>query len=148
MTREELTEFLAERERASQENSLDRWRREVREREARLAHERNKDRNLTDAEMQRWVDHVHELIANEREFQREAVAQAVAAERERMSALLVELIAEMQDAAADDLERATRSLTVELGEVRATLAELRATLASDRAKVVDLPRLPDRRELN
>jgi hypothetical protein len=85
---------------------------------------------------------VHELVAKEREFQREAIAQAAAAERERMSAILVELIAEMQAQTADDLERATRSLTAELADLKATLAELRVTLASDRSQPLDLPQLP------
>ena len=43
---------------------------------------------------------------------------------------------------ADELERATRSLNIELGELRATLAEL-AVLATDKARkgdgIVDLP---------
>jgi hypothetical protein len=48
----------------------------------------------------------------------------------------------MQRAANDDLERATRSLTIELQELRATLAELRAVVATERvgkAEVIDLP---------
>ena len=38
---------------------------------------------------------------------------------------------------ADELERATRSLNIELGELRATLAELRAVLATDKARKGD-----------
>jgi hypothetical protein len=47
----------------------------------------------------------------------------------------------------DELERSVRSLTVELGELKATLAELRVALATDKSQPLDLPALP-RRELN
>jgi len=52
---------------------------------------------------------------------------------DRLTAMLTELVGEMRHEAADELERATRSLVVELGELRATLSELRATVAEDRA---------------
>jgi hypothetical protein len=73
----------------------------------------------------------------------------IAAEREFMRALLPELIADLRAETNDDLERATRSLTAEFADLKATLAELRVTLASDKSKAVplDLPALP-RRGLN
>jgi hypothetical protein len=53
---------------------------------------------------------------------------------------------------ADELERATRSLNIELGELRATLAELRAVLATDKARkgdgIVDLPNPISPRRVN
>jgi hypothetical protein len=75
-----------------------------------------------------WASYIGEAIANERELRREVLAH---------------VIAEMRAEQADELERATRSLNIELGELRATLAELRAVLATDKARkgdgIVDLP---------
>jgi Glutathione S-transferase, N-terminal domain len=71
-----------------------------------------------------------------------AIEARVAVERERMKALLVELIAEMRAEYADELERAVRSLSVEIGELRALLSEVRVAFADARAKgPIDLPRL-------
>ena len=39
----------------------------------------------------------------------------------------------------DDLERAVRSQTVELAELKATLAEARLAFATDRTQALDLP---------
>jgi hypothetical protein len=82
-----------------------------------------------------WTAEIEHAIMDERAFTAEVVAH---------------VIAEVQRAATDDLERATRSLTVELQELRATLAELRATVATERAgkagEVLDLPRLPRGRD--
>jgi hypothetical protein len=39
----------------------------------------------------------------------------------------------------DDLERAVRSLTVELADLKATLAEVRLAFATDRTQVLKLP---------
>src|SRR5262245_58571300 len=69
------------------------------------------------------------------------IEQRIADERERMRAVLIELIAEMRDETAANLERATRSLTAELADLKATLAELRLVLARDRTTPIDLPRL-------
>jgi hypothetical protein len=141
MTRQELTDFLAERERASQENALDRWRREVREREAEHARERaqSRERRRLDTAPVDWHAAIEAAITDEREYTEQ---------------LLVELVAAVQSQANDDLERAVRSLTIELGELRATLAELRAAVAIERvertgkADVLDLPALPRARDLN
>ena len=42
----------------------------------------------------------------------------------------------------DDLERAGRSLTVELADLKATLAEVRLAFAADRTQALELPKLP------
>jgi hypothetical protein len=39
----------------------------------------------------------------------------------------------------DDLERAVRSLTVELADLKATLAEVRLAFATDRTQAIELP---------
>jgi hypothetical protein len=44
--------------------------------------------------------------------------------------------------ANDDLERAVRSLTVELADLKATLAEVRLAFATDHTQALDLPKLP------
>jgi uncharacterized coiled-coil DUF342 family protein len=59
--------------------------------------------------------------------------------------MLAEVIAEIRVEANDDLERATRSLTAELADLKATLAELRAALADERSKTLDLPNVLRRR---
>ena len=76
------------------------------------------------------------------------ISEAIAAERRYQAELLTELIAEFRGEAADELERATRSLTIELADLKATLAEVRQVVAGERSKVLDLPPLPARRELN
>jgi L-rhamnose isomerase len=101
------------------------WRRDADETEAREVVARRLDTTPVD-----WGTHIR---------------SAVAAEREHTNALLVELVAEMQAQANDDLEKATRSLTVELLDLKATLAELRVVLATERRQkqsgtVIDLPR--------
>jgi hypothetical protein len=48
----------------------------------------------------------------------------------------------MRATANDDLERAVRSLTVELADLKATLAEVRLAFATDRTQALDLPKLP------
>jgi hypothetical protein len=49
----------------------------------------------------------------------------------------------------DDLERAVRSLTVELADLKATLAEVRLAFATDRTQALELPNpLPKRAGLN
>ena len=49
----------------------------------------------------------------------------------------------------DDLERAVRSLTVELTDLKATLAEVRLAFATDRTQALELPNpLPKRAGLN
>jgi hypothetical protein len=60
-------------------------------------------------------------------------------ERGRTIDFFTDLIADERFEAADDLELATRKLTVEVGELRASLAELRVMLASDKARPLDLP---------
>src|SRR5262249_41303477 len=67
MTPDELKQFFRDLEIPPRENRLDNGRREAREQEERrFACEREKSRNLTDSEMQRWRDYFHELIASER----------------------------------------------------------------------------------
>ena len=63
---------------------------------------------------------INVAIAEERRFNREV-----------MAAVLAEV--------NDDLERAVRSLTVELAELKATLAEVRLAFATDRTQALDLP---------
>ena len=49
----------------------------------------------------------------------------------------------------DNLERSVRSLTIELGELKATLAEVRLAFATDRTQALELPNpLPKRADLN
>jgi len=50
-------------------------------------------------------------------------------------------IAELRAEASNDLERATRSLTAEVADLKATLAELRLALAADRTVPLELPPL-------
>ena len=77
------------------------------------------------------------------------IDKRIMAEREHTNALLIELIAELQGQAADDLERATMSLTCEVADLRVVVADLRTVIASEKAgTVVDLPSLPSRRGLN
>ena len=151
MTPQELKDFLAQQEQAPHENALDRWRREVREREAEHVRERAQSRNFTDAEMARWINYVHELIA-----------ETIAAERERTTALLAELLAYIQcetagkvrklrqernDAKADLVEE-TRRLRIELAQLQVVVGELRQALAQERGRPLDLPALPRARDLN
>ena len=73
---------------------------------------------------------INVAIAEERRFNREV-----------MAAVLAEV--------NDDLERAVRSLTVELANLKATLAEVRLAFATDRTQALDLPNpLPKRAGLN
>ena len=72
------------------------------------------------------------MLASERQFSRE---------RQFQHDVLAEINAELRAEANSDLERATRSLTAELVDLKATLAELRLALASDRSTPLDLPAL-------
>jgi len=74
--------------------------------------------------------------------------EAISRERQFQRDVLAEVIAELRAEASNDLERATRSLTAELADLKATLAELRLALASDRTKPLDLPALPSSRAVN
>jgi hypothetical protein len=74
------------------------------------------------------------------------IDERIAADRQFTLDVLAEVIAEIQAQATDDLERATRLLTAELADLKATLAELRLTMASDKSVPLDLP--PLRRALN
>jgi hypothetical protein len=65
---------------------------------------------------------------------------AIATERRFSQAVLAEVIAEMRATTNDDLERALRSLTVELADLKATLAEVRLAFATDRTQALDLPK--------
>jgi hypothetical protein len=91
------------------------------------------------------------------------ISDAIIGEREHTEAFLVELVAQIQDAAAERFdeeakEQATQlaaevgRLTAELGEVRALMRQLKALVDADRSDrrkgPLDLPRLPDLRELN
>jgi hypothetical protein len=62
------------------------------------------------------------------------IRATLAAEHQRLTALLTELMSEMRGENGDELERAMRALTIELGELRATLAEVRATLPTSVAR--------------
>jgi hypothetical protein len=137
MTRQELTDFLAERERASQENALDRWRREVREREAEHARERAQSRE------QRRLDTAP--VDWSAEIER-AVETAIEGEREHTIVLLAELLAHIERESAKKLREErrgladeTRQLRIELCELQTVVAELRAALAHERGKPLDLP---------
>jgi hypothetical protein len=73
---------------------------------------------------------INVAIAEERRFNRQV-----------MAGVLVEV--------NDDLERAGRSLTVELADLKATLAEVRLAFATDRTQALELPNpLPKRAGLN
>jgi hypothetical protein len=68
-----------------------------------------------------------------------------AEERRFNRQVMAEVLAEVND----DLERALRSLTVELADLKATLAEVRLAFATDRTQALDLPNpLPKRAGLN
>jgi hypothetical protein len=69
---------------------------------------------------------------------RAAVDVAIAEERRFSREVLAGVLAEVND----DLERAVRSLTVELADLKATLAEVRLAFATDRTQALDLPKLP------
>jgi len=150
MTRQELTDFLAERERASQENALDRWRREVREREAEHARERAQSRerrrlDTAPAPAPAPVDLHAEIAA--------AVEALITDEDGLLHGMLAELTAYIQrdfagklrklreerDAAKTDLADETRKLRIELAELQTVVGELRQALAYERGKPLDLP---------
>jgi hypothetical protein len=124
------------------EDRLTRWRREADQQEARFRLERR-------AVLRREVEHetaapVAPIDWNTLDDRiNAAVAAAVDGERERTSQMLARVIAEIRAEATDDLERATRALTVKLGEVRVALGEVQLTLATERAAakgiVLDLP---------
>ena len=63
-----------------------------------------------------------------------AIAEERWFNREVMAAVLAEV--------NDDLERAVRSLTVELANLKATLAEVRLAFATDCTQALELPKLP------
>ena len=114
------------------------------EREAEHARERAQSRNLTDAEMARWISCVHELIA-----------ETIAAERERTTELLAELLAHIQRESAKKLREERRSLAdetkalrIELCELQVVVGELRAALAAERGKPLDLPSPLSARRVN
>ena len=70
-----------------------------------------------------------------------ALAEEQRFNREVMAAVLAEV--------NDDLERAVRTLTVKLAELKATLAEVRLAFATDRTQALELPNsLAKRAELN
>jgi hypothetical protein len=79
-----------------------------------------------------------------------AIAAAVEVERERLSEILMCLIAEMRDEQSDSLERSIRSLSIELGEVRATLSEVRTVVATNTKSgdTIDLPNIRAVRSVN
>jgi hypothetical protein len=60
------------------------------------------------------------------------------------------LIAEMRDEQSDSLERSIRSLSIELGEVRATLSEVRTVVATNTKSgdTIDLPNIRAVRSVN
>jgi hypothetical protein len=63
--------------------------------------------------------------------------------------VLAEVLAEVRATTSDDLERAVRSLTIELADLKATLAEVRLAFATDRTQALELPNpLPKRADLN
>lgn len=118
------------------EDKLAKWRREADEQEARHA----KEREEASRAAQRNVVPLDELEGR--------IAAAVAAERDFQHQLLAHVVARLRDEADDDLERATRSLTTELADLRSALTDLRAVLADERGKksgdggnggVIDLP---------
>ena len=69
------------------------------------------------------------------------IARAIAAERERTQEFLLQVVIEMQEQSAGDIERATSGLSVQVAEARAALAEMKVaiaelhvTLANERAE--------------
>ena len=71
------------------------------------------------------------------------IEAAIAAERKRTDKRIADGLAGLAEA-----EHATRSLTIEIRELRAAVTELRLLIASEKSAPVDLPRLPPTRELN
>ena len=146
MTRQELTDFLAERERASQENALDRWRREVREREAEHARERaqSRERRRLDTAPAPIVDWHAEIAA--------AVETAIEAERaflfEVMGTALGESLRDARKESADELASEVRKLWAVLSEMQVTLSALNRIAVTGKGEVLDLPALPRGREIN
>jgi hypothetical protein len=69
---------------------------------------------------------------------------AIAEERRFNREVLAGVVAEIRATTNDDLERAVRTLTVELSDLKATLAEVRLAFATDRTQALDLPPLPKR----
>jgi hypothetical protein len=63
---------------------------------------------------------------------------AIAKERRFNREVMAEVLAEVND----DLERAVRSLTVELADLKETLAEVRLAFVTDRTQALELPKLP------
>jgi len=74
---------------------------------------------------------INVAITEERRFNQEALAE----ERQLTRGVMAEVLAEVND----DLERAVRSLTVELADLKATLAEVRLAFATDRTQALELP---------
>jgi hypothetical protein len=72
------------------------------------------------------------------------IGAAIVTERERTLALLVALVAEIQDAQSDDLQRATRPLTSKLSGLKSMIADLRAVLVPGNGPI-DLPNPISRR---
>jgi hypothetical protein len=85
---------------------------------------------------------INVAIAEERRINQAAVTEAIAAERQFSQAVLAGVVAEVRAMANDDLERAVRSLTVELAELKVTLAEVRLAFATDRTQALEPPKLP------
>jgi len=109
------------------EDQLAKWRREHAEQEVRFAKERAERAGAKQRDGSAWNAWCDQRIE-----------AALARFRDRGRELLTEIIAEIRAEATDDLERATRSLTAELADLKATLAELRLVLCGERASLVKL----------
>src|SRR6516165_7204772 len=135
MTPDELKQFFRDLEIPPRENTLDNSRQEAREQEERrFACEREKSRNLTDSEMQRWHDYFHELIASER------AATAKLGERNFQREVMARALGEIQQEIED---RNKQAIDTALAGVRASIEALRQEITKretiDTAAIVELP---------
>jgi hypothetical protein len=135
MTPDELKQFFRDLEIPPRENTLDNSRQEAREQEERrFACEREKSRNLTDSEMQRWHDYFHELIASER------AATAKLGERNFQREVMARALGEIQQEIED---RNKQAIDTALAGVRASIEALSQEITKretiDTAAIVELP---------
>jgi molecular chaperone DnaK (HSP70) len=136
MTREKLNEFLRDLEHPSKENKLDKWRREVREQEERFAREREKSRNLTDSEMQRWCQYFESLITSERAATAELVSNERNFQLEVMAQVLAEVRHEIEDENKQAIDAALAGVQAHIDALRQEITRRAAVEAGD---IVELP---------
>ena len=132
-----LSNFFATlRFRRGRTGSTTRGGRRVSKRSVRFACEREKSRNLTDSEMQRWRDYFHELIASERA----ATAKLISGERNFQREVMARALGEIQQEIED---RNKQAIDTALAGVRASIEALRQEITKretiDTDAIVELP---------